>query len=457
MQKIAAFIVRRRRPVMAVMLVIMVLCAVLAPMVPINEDLTAYLPDDSSMKQGMDLMDTEFPAAETENTIRVMVQDLTAEQKQEVRTTLEGLQYADSVDYDDTEEHNRDNQTLYIVSTSYAYRSDEETALEASIEDALADYTVVVKNDDTATERISASVVLAAIAILLVVLFVMCGSWIEPLLFLLTIGIAVVINAGTNYFLGSVSDITNMISALLQLALSMDYSIILMNRYRQELEKNPDRTQAMTTALRNAFSSIASSAITTIVGLLALVFMSFKIGMDLGLVLAKGVLISMLCVFTILPGLILFCTKAIQKTAKKVPHIPMGGLGRFSYRFRIPIALVFVALFLTSYILQGGTQTAFTLTDEDPIADVFPTSNTIGLILGLGISSSLFSIIRFMRMVSFWSRSPSLMRSRFPHSGFWHVQLSLMFLLEEILRTIGLPQSAHLTRFRIRAIPSHSF
>ena len=92
MQKIAAFIVRRRRPVMAVMLVIMVLCAVLAPMVPINEDLTAYLPDDSSMKQGMDLMDTEFPAAETENTIRVMVQDLTAEQKQEVRTTLEGLQ-----------------------------------------------------------------------------------------------------------------------------------------------------------------------------------------------------------------------------------------------------------------------------------------------------------------------------------------------------------------------------
>lgn len=155
-----------------------------------------------------------------------------------------------------------------------------------------------------------------------------------------------------------------MISALLQLVLSMDYSIILMNRYRKELEKNSDRTEAMSTALHHACSSIASSSVTTIVGLLALVFMSFKIGMDLGIVLAKGVLISMLCVFTVLPSLILMCTKLIQKTSKKVPHIPMGGLGRFSYKFRIPIAIAFVILFVGSYFLQSGTQMAFTLNEE---------------------------------------------------------------------------------------------
>lgn len=229
-------------------------------------------------------------------------------------------------------------------------------------------------------DGIPVSIMLAALAILLAVLFIMCGSWIEPLLFLMTIGIAVIINAGTNYFLGSVSNITNMISALLQLVLSMDYSIILMNRYRQELEKDSDRAKAMSTALHQAFSSIAGSSVTTIVGLLALVFMSFKIGQDLGIVLAKGVLISMLCVFTVLPGLILMCTKLIQKTSKRVPRIPMGGLGRLSHKFRIPVTIVFVLLFTGSYIFQSQTQMAFTLTNEDPIAKIFPNSNTIVLV-----------------------------------------------------------------------------
>ena len=107
--------------------------------------------------------------------------------------------------------------------------------------------------------------------------------------------------------------------------------------------------------------------------------MNFKIGMDLGLVLAKGVLISMLCVFTVLPGIIIMCTRLIQKTAKKVPHIPMGGLGRFSHKFRIPVTIAFVVLFIAAYIMQGATGIAFTLTSEDPIAEVFPNANTIVL------------------------------------------------------------------------------
>ena len=136
----------------------------------------------------------------------------------------------------------------------------------------------------------------------------------------------------------------------------------------------------MSVALANSFSSIASSALTTIVGLLSLVFMSFKIGMDLGLVLAKGVLISMICVFTVLPGLILVCTRLIQKTAKKVPHIPMGGLGRLSHKFRLPVTLAFIALFIAGNILQDSTEIVFTLADEDPIAEVIPNSNPIVLL-----------------------------------------------------------------------------
>lgn len=365
---------------MAFMLLITVGCAVLSSKVDINEDMTKYLPDDSSMKQGMDIMSQVFPETETTNTIRVMVQDLTSAQKKQIHTALENLEYVDSVDYDDGEDYNKENQTLYKVNTVYEYGSAEENALEDQIGAVLEGYTAVVKNNDTSIESIPLFIMIAALAILMAVLWTMCGSWVEPILFLLTIGFAVVINAGTNYFLGSVSSITNMIAALLQLVLSMDYSIILMNRYRQELSQNSNREEAMSVALAHACSSIASSSVTTIVGLLALVFMSFKIGMDLGVVLAKGVLISMICVFTVLPGLILICTKLIQKTAKKVPHIPMGGLSRFSYKFRLPVAIAFVILFAGSYILQGGTQTAFTLASEDPIAEIFPNTNTLVLV-----------------------------------------------------------------------------
>ena len=204
------------------------------------------------------------------------------------------------------------------------------------------------------------------------------------MLFFITIGIAVLINQGTNIFLGETSDVTASISAILQLALSMDYSIILMNRYRQELAKgDPDREAAMTRALMAAFGSITGSSVTTIVGLLMLVFMRFKIGMDLGIVLAKGVLCSLLCVFTVLPGLILWGDKLIRKMTKK-PRAPkrerrsvLAALGSFSYRWRGAIAAAFVLLFAGTYVLQLSTQIAYTLTDTDPVAEVFPPDNPL--------------------------------------------------------------------------------
>ena len=156
-----------------------------------------------------------------------------------------------------------------------------------------------------------------------------------------------------------------------------------MNRYRQELQADPDREAAMTRALTAAFGSITGSSVTTIVGLLMLVFMRFKIGMDLGIVLAKGVLCSLLCVFTVLPGLILWADKLVRKTTKK-PRAPkrarrsvLAALGRFSYRWRGAIAAAFVLLFAGTYVLQLSTQIAYTLTDTDPVAEVFPPDNPI--------------------------------------------------------------------------------
>ena len=381
MNKLSDFIVNKRKPLLAVILLLAIICGILMTKVYINSDLTKYLSDESQMKQGLDVMGEEFPDEVTLNTIRVMVDDLSAKEKTEVLTTLEGLEYADSVSYEaDSADYNKENHTLYIVNTEYAYNSAEEVALENSIKEELSQYETVVKNDDTNTEQLPLFIIAIAVLLIMVVLFAMCSSWIEPLLFLATIGIAVVINLGTNYFLGSVSNVTFMIAALLQLVLSMDYSIMLMSRYRQELEHTPEKNTAMKQALSGAVSSIMGSSITTVVGLLVLCFLDFKIGMDLGIVLAKGVFISMLSVFTVLPCFILMAHNLVQKTQKKALHIPTGKLARFSYRARFILAIVFVAIFVGSFFLRNGTETAFTLESEDPIAEIFPTTNTVVLL-----------------------------------------------------------------------------
>ena len=384
MQKIAAFIVKKRKLLLVVMLALAVVCAALMPFVGINTDMTKYLPDSSQMKIGMDRMNEAFPDVAETYTIRVMFRGLDARDKLAIREQLAEIPNVDSVAYEpDSDDYNRGDATLYKLTTQYDYNSDEEAQIERDVADCFADYDVAVRSDDTSTPDIPPIVFILSIVLVTTILLIACPSYFEPVLFLLTIGVAVLLNQGTNIFLGETSDVTASISAILQLALSMDYSIILMNRYRQELAKGDDRESAMTRALTAAFGSITGSSVTTIVGLLMLVFMRFKIGFDLGIVLAKGVLFSLLCVFTVLPGLILWADKVVRRTMKK-PRAPkrerksvLAGLGRFSYRCRGVIAAVFVLLFAGAYILQLSTQISYTLTDPDPVAEVFPADNPL--------------------------------------------------------------------------------
>ena len=384
MQKIAAFIVKKRKLLLVAMLILAVVCAALMPFVGVNTDMTKYLPNSSQMKIGMDHMNEAFPDAVQTYTIRVMFRGLDAREKLAIREQLAEIPNVQSVAYEpDSSDYNRDDATLYKLSTLYDYNSDEEAQIERDVAERFADYDVAVRSDDTSAPSIPPIVFVLSIVLVTTILLIACPSYFEPVLFLLTIGVAVLLNQGTNIFLGETSDVTASISAILQLALSMDYSIILMNRYRQELAKGDDRESAMTRALTAAFGSITGSSVTTIVGLLMLVFMRFKIGMDLGIVLAKGVLFSLLCVFTVLPGLILWADKVVRKTMKK-PRAPkrerksvLAGLGRFSYRCRGVIAAAFVLLFAGAYILQLSTQISYTLTDPDPVAEVFPPDNPL--------------------------------------------------------------------------------
>ncbi len=381
LRKIVDVIVEKRKIILAIMLTFTVVCVGLMTQVNINEDLTAYLADDSSMKIGLDIMNEEFPAVEQAKYIRVMFTDLTQKQKLSMSDKLDDIEYVTSVTYDsESADYNKDNHTLYVLNIDCEYGSEQEASIEACLENEFGNYNVTWRNGDTSLPGLPMWIAAIAVAILLVILFIMCGSWIEPLLFLAVIGIAIAINMGTNIFLGSVSNITFSISSILQLVLSMDYSIILINRYRQEKSKTPTQQEAMKNALFHSFSSIVSSSLTTVVGLLMLLFMSFKIGFDLGIVLAKGVAISMLCIFLIMPAIILMFDKAIDKTSKKEMHIPMGKVASFSYRFRVVVSVFFVALFVGSYILQGYTAIAYTFKDENAVADVFPAESTLVMV-----------------------------------------------------------------------------
>lgn len=379
MRRFANFIVERRYFVLVLMLAVTAVCGLMIPQVEINGDMTKYLSERSPMKQGLDIMEEEFQEGDSLQAIHVMFRDLPAGQRETVARDLSRLPYVADVAYDrDSEDYNRDGCTLYELTTEYDYDSDEEIAIEKAITETYAQYDVVIETDDAdSSDSVTPALLLTALSLLMVILFIMCASWFEPIIFLVTIGIAVVINMGTNLIMGSVSTITFSIAAILQLVLSMDYSIILMNRYRQEVRCTADRRQAMKNALVNAFSTITSSAFTTFVGLLMLVFMSFKIGRDLGIVLAKGVLCSLLSIFTVLPGLILMSDKLIAKTAKREPKIPMKGVAAVSYRFRRPLALLFLVLMVGSYFLQGLTPISFSTEANSEIYQVFPKENSL--------------------------------------------------------------------------------
>lgn len=382
-RKLASFVVDYRRAIFVFILIATAVCVFLLTKVEINQDLTRYLPAKSAMKQGIDIMVEEFPATGTSQTVRVMFDNLKPEEKEAIREKLKNIpNVTDAAWQADSPNYNKDNHTLYVVSTDADYKSPEMKAIKRALDQEFKGYQMAWHDDDVGIPEVPAWILLSGVAVILGILLVMCKSWIEPFLFLAGIGFAVAINQGTNIFQGSVSTVTASMSAILQLVLSMDYSIILSNRFRQERTKNDDPAAAMTTAVENAFPSVVSSGMTTVAGLLMLVFMSFRIGMDLGVVLAKGVFLSMFCVLAVMPGMLIACESLIRKTAKKSLRIPVKGLAAFSGGMHTAITAVFVVLVIGALILQQQTGLVYTLQRDDPVAEIFPADNMIVLVYG---------------------------------------------------------------------------
>lgn len=366
------YLIKYRYWLLGITLAFAALCAVLLFHVNINTDMTKYLPDDSQMRAGLEVMNGEFGDL-TEmggNDVRVMFNGLSDEEKLEKMAYLRGVEHVKSV-----MELENGSHTLYELGVA---GSVDQVALGEQIEEKFPEVVAVETSQDGATAEVP--MLLGGVALLLVILFAMCRSWLEPLLFLASTGIAVLINVGTNAFLPSVSVTTNSIVAILQLVLSMDYSIILLNHFRQDRQREGNSVVAMQKAVSRAAAPIVSSALTTIVGLIMLVFMKLKIGEDLGVVLSKGVFCSLICNFTVLPSLILLFEKGIDRSAKKVFVFPTDKLAHFCAKNSILLSVAFVVVFAGSYILRKQTDIIFYKSTESEIEQYFPKKNPVVLI-----------------------------------------------------------------------------
>ena len=381
MNKIASFLVEKRKILLCLFLVLAAISLPLMGQVRINYDLTKYLSAESRMKQGMQLMEQEFGPSESSQ-LRVMLPDLSETEQEEIRHELSLLAAGAQVAWEPGEKYNRNGLTLYEITTEYDSHSKEAAALFKAVHDHYDNRSVATGGSihEANVPMLPLYVMVIAVALVLVLLLLMCSSWFEPVVFMINIGIAVVINLGTNVILPSISEYTNSIVGILQLVLSMDYSIILLNRYTQEKERYSDNFSAMKAALAAAFPAVAGSSLTTFAGLLCLGFMSFKLGADMGFALAKSVIVSLICIFTVLPSLILISDKWIVKTRKKALHIPAAGCSRFEYRRRIVLLLVFLVLFAAAFIMKNNTQILYMLQTNNAVEAEFEEQHSLVLL-----------------------------------------------------------------------------
>ena len=324
--------------------------------------------------------------------ITVMFDDLDEKEQIKIKEDLASVPNVKSVVYQqDDESCQKDGHSKYMVAVSAGTYSNEAREVLEEIKNRYQDYEIAVSgavvDNDLLIKTLAGEIPVIAIIVVVIIfaiLFLLCDSWIEPFLYMGCIGVAILINMGTNALLPSVSFMTFAVGALLQLGLSMDYSIMLMNRYNQEKLDDPNPTAAMKKALLHAFGAITSSSITTIVGLLVLVFMSFKIGQDMGVVLAKGVFISLICIFTILPGLVIMFDKLIMKTHKKSLNFKMDFIMKAVTKARFALILIVAVIVVFAVVLKGGLGIGYVKTfdneDQAKIEDVFGIDNQIVLL-----------------------------------------------------------------------------
>lgn len=375
MKRIFEKIIERPKLIVTIFTILLIVSIASYPMIKVNYKINDYLPERSPSSIAIDKMNEEFD--EDVFNVRVMLPD---KDINEVLTTIEKIKNVEGVktvswlnDFEDVmkpmsfmdekhlDSYYKDGSALIniVVDEDDAIRATE--GIRKIIGEDAAMTGSAVNTAIATTNSVNEIIIVTIIGVLftILILILTTDAWIEPVIIMLSLATAILINAGTNIIFGEISFVTNAAGNILLLAVSMDYTVFVMHRFKEEKLKTDDKKTAMVEALDASFSSILSSALTTIIGFLALVFMQFKIGPDLGLALAKGVFISLITVFALAPIIILHFDKHIDKTSHKRFIPSFDGFARFVYKRRRIFVIAFVLLIIPSYLAAGKNEYYF--------------------------------------------------------------------------------------------------
>lgn len=383
--------------------ILLVFFAMCKPLIPVNYDMNDYLPDDSSSTVSLRIMESEFDGGIPN--ARVMLKNVTIPQALEYKKKIEAVDGVDEVkwlddscdirqpietmDTDTVETYYKDGNALLTVTIS------EEKNLSAvnEIRDIIGEdnaltgsaVSTAVATESTVSEI--SLITLIAVIFVIIVLLLTTNSWIEPVVIMIGLGVSLMINAGSNIIFGEISFVTNAAGMVLQLAVSLDYSVFLLHRFEESRKELSNPKEAMADALTKSTSSILSSGLTTVIGFLALGLMRFRIGPDLGFALAKGVAISLICVFIFVPCLIMLTYKLLDKTRHRPLMPKFDKFGKAVSKIMIPMAVIFAIIIAPVYLASNandfyygsshifGTETRLG-SDTAEIEDVFGKQDT---------------------------------------------------------------------------------
>ena len=397
MQKVAAVIVDRKTFFFLAFIVMAVFCAFSRNWVNVNDDITSYLAKDTETRRGLDIMESEFTTFATAN---VMVSSITYDAAAKLAPQIEVINGVHSVEFDDTEDHYKNASALFAVTFDGDTTSEVSEKAMDEIKSLLADYDTYISSEvgNPLEQTIKSEMVVVlgiAVFIIIAVLLFTSKTYMEIPVLLITFGAAALLNMGTNYWFGTISYVTDSIAVVLQLALAIDYAIILCHRYTEEREHLEARDAAVA-ALSKAIPEISASSLTTISGLAALTLMHFRLGYDMGIVLIKAIVMSMLSVFLLMPGLLVLFSKLIDKTHHRsfVPKISLWGKLTVKTRYVVPPLFLVIAaaafVFANRCPYVYGYSTLDTVKqNESKIADkmvasTFGTDNLVAMLVPSG-------------------------------------------------------------------------
>jgi predicted RND superfamily exporter protein len=355
-EKISTQIVDKRNGFILIYALMVIFCFFSRNWIEVNNDIKAYLPETTETRQGLSLMEDEFT---TFGTAKVMVSNITLEKAFSIKNQMESVSGVSGVTFENEEEHFTDASALFMVSFEGEEKDEITLIAMDEIISLIEPYdtyisSAITEDSAEALEKEIKGVMVLAVFIILAVLLFTSKTYMEIPVLLITFGVAAILNMGTHFLYGEISFVSDSIAVILQLALAIDYAIILCHRFTEERQFLPAREAAIK-ALSKAIPEISSSSLTTVSGLMALMFMQFKLGFDMGLVLIKALLFSLLIVFTLMPGLLMIFSGAMDKTVHKnfVPEITPWG--KFVVKSKVVVPVVFIILVAVAFYFSNQT------------------------------------------------------------------------------------------------------